>query len=67
MALTRNEVIDVLPLFIRRDLSRLSEFIQQTQHLTRLQKIDSLRAVSQLAFTPDDPEAVATVLKTLGI
>ncbi len=67
MALTKNETIEILPLFIRRDLGRLAEVVQRTRSLSRAAKIETLNAITQLSFNPDDPDAMATVFKTLGI
>lgn len=67
MSLTRKETVDLLPLFIRRDLGALSEQIQGTRNLSRPQKIEVLGAIARMAVDPDDLAALGTCFKILGI
>jgi hypothetical protein len=67
VSLPQAEIIDVLPLFIRRDLGALSVKLQGTRNLTKTQKIEAMVATERLRADPDDPDAVAALLKILGI
>ena len=65
MALTRNERAAILAFLLKKDHENFSQFVENTTHLTKDQKIELLALDLQLIYG-EDLDAINKILKVVS-